>query len=194
MSPLVFLIGYRGSGKTTVGRLVADRVGWPFLDADTVLEGRYGRTIRDIFAAEGEAGFRDKETTVLGDLCRMTNTVIATGGGVVLREENRHALQRHGLVAWLSADPRTLLTRIQGDPTTAARRPDLAGGGLAEVEQLLAVREPLYRGCADVEVAAGALSPEQAADAILAAWRTFRWPRPSTSSSRSSSGPPSAAS
>ena len=169
MPPLLFLIGYRGSGKTTVGRIVADRLGWDFIDADAVLEERYGQTIREIFAAEGEAGFRDKETAVLADLCGRTNTVIATGGGIVLREQNRQRLKQHGFVAWLTADPPTLLARIQSDPTTAERRPALAGGGLAEVERLLAVREPLYRACADVVVPAGALSPEQAADAILAA-------------------------
>jgi shikimate kinase len=165
----LFLIGYRGSGKTTVGRLVADRLGWDFLDADSVLEDRYGRTIREIFAAEGEAGFRDKEAAVLADLCKRTNTVIATGGGIVLQEENRQQLKRHGFVAWLTANPATLLDRIQADPTTAERRPALVGGGLAEIEQLLALREPLYRACVDVVVPVGALSPEQAADAILAA-------------------------
>ena len=166
---LLFLIGYRGSGKTTVGRLVAERLGWAFLDADAVLEERYGRTIREIFAAEGEAGFRDKESAVLADLCTRTNCVIATGGGIVLREENRRLLKQHGFVAWLTADPPTLLARIKADPTTAERRPNLAGGGMVEIEQLLAVREPLYRACADVVVPVGALSPEQAADAILAA-------------------------
>jgi shikimate kinase len=179
MPPVLFLIGYRGSGKTTVGRMVADRLGWGFLDADAVLEERYGQTIREIFAAEGEAGFRDKEAAVLADLCTRNETVVATGGGIVLREENRDLLKRHGFVAWLCAEPPTLLARIQADPSTAARRPSLAGGGLAEIEQLLAVREPLYRACADVEVACGALSPEQAADAILAAW-TSRWSKRST--------------
>jgi shikimate kinase len=170
--PLLFLIGYRGSGKTTVGRVVADRLGWDFLDADAVLEQQFGQTIREIFAKEGEAGFRDKETAILENLCDRTEVVIATGGGIVLREENRQQLTRHGFVAWLTADPETLLARIQADPTTNERRPNLAGGGLVEVEQLLAVREPLYRACADVVVPVGALSPEQAADAILAAWNT----------------------
>ena len=167
--PLLFLIGYRGSGKTTVGRLVADRLGWSFLDADSVLEERYGRTIREIFATEGESGFRDKEAAILADLCTRRNTVIATGGGIVLREENRRLLKQHGFVAWLTADPPTLLARVQADPTTAERRPALAGGGLAEIEQLLAIREPLYRACADEIVSVVALSPEQAADALLAA-------------------------
>jgi len=166
---LLFLIGYRGSGKTTVGRIVADRLGWDFVDADAALEERYGRTIRDIFAIEGEAGFRDKESEILAELCTRTETLIATGGGIVLREENRKLLKRHGCVAWLTADPATLLDRIQADRTTAERRPNLAGGGLAEIEQLLAVREPLYLACADFVVPVGALSPERAADAILAA-------------------------
>jgi shikimate kinase len=167
--PLLFIIGYRGSGKTTVGRILADRLAWAFLDADAVLEQRYGQTIREIFAAEGEAGFREKEATVLVDLCTRTNTVIATGGGIVLRDQNRNLLKRRGFVAWLTADAPTLLARIQADPATAERRPALAGGGPAEIEKLLAVREPLYRACADVVVPVGALSPEQAADAILAA-------------------------
>jgi shikimate kinase len=180
MSSLIFLIGYRGSGKTTVGAVLARRLGWPFVDADAEIEGRHRTTIRDIFAAEGEAGFRDREAAILADLCTRKDTVIATGGGIVLREENRKLLKRHGFVAWLTADPTTLQSRIHADPTTAARRPALAGGGLAEIEQLLALREPLYRACADLEVPAGALSPEQAADAILAAWRTFRSPKSST--------------
>lgn len=171
MSPLLFLVGYRGSGKTTVGRALADRLGWAFLDADAVLEGRAGKTIRDIFAADGEAAFRDLESLVLADLVKHADTVVATGGGVVLREANRQLLTSHGFVAWLTADAPTLWTRIQGDPTTADRRPALAGGGFEEVERLLAVREPLYRGVADVAIPAGAWSPERAADAILAAWK-----------------------
>jgi shikimate kinase len=168
---LLFLVGYRGSGKTTVGRALADRLGWAFLDADVVLEERAGKTIRDIFAADGEAAFRDLESTILADLVKRTNTIIATGGGVVLRETNRQLLAETGFVAWLTADPATLWARIQGDPTTAERRPALAGGGPEEVERLLAVREPLYRSVADVEVAVGAVSPDRAADDILAAWK-----------------------
>ena len=168
---LLFLVGYRGSGKTTVGRALAARLAWAFLDADAVLEDRAGRSIRDIFAADGEATFRDLEAVVLADLAKRTDTVIATGGGVVLREANRQLLAASGFVAWLTADAATLWARIQGDPTTAERRPALAGGGLDEVERLLAVREPLYRAIADVEVPVGAVSPDRAADAILAAWK-----------------------
>jgi len=166
----IFLIGYRGSGKTTVGRALADRLGWTFADADAILEERFGTTIRQIFAEESETGFRNKESMVLTDLCANTETVIATGGGVILRAENRARITSSGFVAWLSADSRTLWARIQADPTTAARRPALSSGGQLEVEELLAARERWYRACADLEVPVAALSPEQAADAILAAW------------------------
>jgi shikimate kinase len=177
LSSLIFLVGYRGSGKSTVGRILADRLEWTFLDADAVIEERAGKTIRDIFAAEGQAAFRDQESALLTELCHRSETVIATGGGIVLRDDNRALLRKHGFVAWLTADPATLWARIQIDPVTANRRPDLAGGGLTEVANLLATRDPLYRACADVEVPVGRLSPEQAADAILAAW-TPRSPKP----------------
>jgi shikimate kinase len=170
MKRIVFLIGYRGSGKTTVGRILAARLGWNFVDADSLLEERRGKTIREIFAEDGESSFRETESAILTELCSRTNAVIATGGGVILRPENRELLKRHGFVAWLDADAATLWARIQADTTTADRRPQLTVGGLAEVEQLLAARELLYRSCSDLEVPVASLSPEQAADAILAAW------------------------
>src|SRR5690349_18558779 len=89
---LVFLIGPRGSGKSTVAQLVARELGWDWLDADAELEKRYGRSIRAIFEAEGEVGFRAKEAAVLTELCGLSRHIIATGGGVVLRESNRALL------------------------------------------------------------------------------------------------------
>src|SRR5262245_25909137 len=89
----LFLIGPRGSGKTTVAALVAGRLGWDWVDADTVLERRAGMSVRAVFAAEGEPGFRDRESAVLAELCRLGRHVIATGGGVVLREPNRQLLR-----------------------------------------------------------------------------------------------------
>src|SRR5437667_12110745 len=81
----LFLIGYRGTGKTTVARILAEKIGWGWIDADAALEERYGRSIRRIFEEDGEAGFREKEMAILEELCRAHNHVIATGGGVVLR-------------------------------------------------------------------------------------------------------------
>ncbi len=162
----IFLIGYRATGKSTVARLLAARLGWDCVDADEALATRYGRTIRQIFAEEGEAGFRDKEAAVLDELCRRPRLVVATGGGVILREANRVRL-RSGRVIWLTADAQTIWDRLQHDPTTSERRPTLTVGGLAEIEELLRVREPLYRGCADLVVDAVGRSPEEVVAHIL---------------------------
>jgi shikimate kinase len=165
---LVFLIGYRGSGKTTLARLLGERLGWGWLDADAVLEERHGRSIREVFAEEGEAGFRDKEAAVLADLCRLRRHVVATGGGVVLREANRRLLREAGRVIWLTADVDTLWQRLQGDATIGERRPALTVGGRAEIADLLRQREPLYRACADGVVETARRTPEEIMAEILA--------------------------
>lgn len=168
--PVIFLVGYRGTGKTTVARLLAARLGRRAVDADEFLEALAGRSIREIFAAEGEAGFRLREAAVLEHLCGLRDHVIATGGGVVLSETNRRRLRRAGAVVWLTADPATIWRRLQADPATAQRRPHLTVGGLAEVEQLLRAREPLYRDCSDLAVDTAGRTPEEVADRILAAF------------------------
>src|SRR5688572_10466805 len=99
----IFLIGYRGSGKSTVAQHAAKLLGWPWLDADAVLEVRAGKSIRQIFADEGEGAFRDLESAVVADLAGSDEHVIALGGGAILREENRQALAGRGLVVWLQA-------------------------------------------------------------------------------------------
>jgi shikimate kinase len=163
----VILIGYRGTGKTTVARLLAEQLGWQWVDADQYLEAKFGQTIRDIFAAEGEAGFREKETAILAELCQRERYVIATGGGAILREPNRVLLRRSGFVVWLKADAETIWQRLQSDPTTAASRPELtATGGLMEIRELLVMREPLYRATADFEIDAARLRPEDVAREI----------------------------
>jgi shikimate kinase len=167
----IILVGYRGSGKTTVGRLLAERLGRPFADADDLIEAGAGMSIADIFVAEGEVGFRDREAAALADLCARTGWVIATGGGAVLRDANRRLLKSSGFVVWLTASPDTLWARLQTDPTTAARRPNLtAAGGRAEVEALAAARAPIYREVADFVSIGDGLSPGALADAILTAW------------------------
>jgi shikimate kinase len=167
----IILIGYRGTGKTTVGGLLAARLGWEFADADDLIEALAGTSVAAIFAAEGEAGFRDREAAALRELCRRERLVLATGGGAVLRQANRDLLRGAGLVAWLTAGPETIWARLRGDPATAARRPNLTlAGGIDEVQNLLAAREPLYRELAHVAVDADAPSPEAVADAIFTAW------------------------
>jgi shikimate kinase len=164
---LVTLIGPRGSGKTTVARLLAERLGWAWVDADQVLETRHGKSIRMIFAEEGEAGFRDREAAVLADLCRLERHVLATGGGVVLRESNRELLRRSARVVWLTADADTLWRRLQDDATTAERRPALAGGGREEIIEVLRARESLYRACAELMVETTDRLPQAVAEEIL---------------------------
>src|SRR5207253_1713417 len=131
---------------TTVARLLAEKLGWQWLDADAVLEERAGKTIRQIFADDGETTFRDLESAVLADLAQKDNHVIATGGGVVLRESNRAFLEQ-GTVIWLKAPAEILWQRMQSDSTTRERRPDLGQGGLGEVRELLSDRAPLYAAC-----------------------------------------------
>lgn len=166
------LVGSRGSGKSTVGRLLAGRLGRPFVDADVELEARAGRSIGAIFAESGEAAFRDLEEDLLRDLVeRGDGSVLATGGGVVIRPANREALKRLGFVAWLAADPAVLADRLRTDPALATRPALTAAGTLGEIAEVLAARTPLYREVADVVIATEGRSAEQVAAAVLDAWR-----------------------
>jgi len=164
----VFLIGPRGSGKSTVARLLAGRLGWAWLDADSVLEERAGRSVRAVFVGEGEAGFRQREADVLAELAALERHVIATGGGAVLRADNRERLRSAGVVVWLTADADTLWGRIAADACTAERRPALGGGGREEVVEVLRRREALYRDCAHHVIDTAGRSPEEVAAAVLA--------------------------
>ena len=186
----IILVGYRGTGKTTVGRLLAARLGWAFADADDAVEAAAGKSVAEIFATESETGFRNREGAALADLCARTGCVIATGGGAILRAANRAVLKESGFVAWLTAAPETVWERMRADPTTAARRPNLtAAGGENEVRTLLATREALYRAVADFTVATDTVSPDAVADAIYSAWNGgFTSPSSSGASGSSPSG------
>ncbi len=175
----ITLIGYRGTGKSTAARLVAERLGWTWVDADAFLEEQAGQAIRDIFAREGEAGFRDREAAVIQELTRRDRHVIAAGGGAVLRTENRDAFRKTCMTVWLVASAEVIERRLAADATTAERRPALTReGGAAEIRRLLAEREPLYRAAADVIVETDSQTPAEVAERIT---QTFVLWRPSKS-------------
>lgn len=166
------LIGGRGTGKSTVGRLVAARAGRMFVDTDREIEVRSGRSIRAIFDELGEPAFRDWEENTIARLATETpGAVLATGGGAVLREANRKVLQGFGLVAWLTADPTEMTRRLQTDQSGLAERPALTPAGtLNEIVAVLAARQPLYAGLADLTIATDGLTPAQVAEALLTHW------------------------
>ncbi|MFN0055423.1 MAG: shikimate kinase [Planctomycetales bacterium] len=155
---VITLIGYRGSGKSTIAAPLAARLGWDWADADALVEERAGKTIREIFDSAGEPEFRRREREAVLELLTRDRLVLAAGGGAVLNSQTRRDLRAAGPVVWLQASLATLAARIAGDPTTRERRPNLAGGGTEEIARLLAEREPLYRECATLTVETDALT------------------------------------
>ncbi len=163
----LILVGYRGCGKSTVGAVLAERLGRRFVDLDQVVTEQAGRTIREIFAEEGEEGFRRREREALLSVRKSKNSVLALGGGAVLNQDNRTFARRMGKVVWLRAPAVVLWSRIRTDPKTFTDRPSLTSAdGLAEVEVLLAERERLYRAVAHHTVDTVSTTPEAAAEAI----------------------------
>lgn len=166
--PNLILIGYRGCGKTVVGRALAARLHWPYVDTDERVEALTGRSIHDIFAADGERFFRRMEARAIAQLVRLGQHVIAAGGGVVLSAANRAALRKTGTCVWLTAPATELYRRIQADPRSAGTRPALSGsGGLGEVRHLLATRRPLYAATAHRVVSTRGRSIAEVVDAVL---------------------------
>jgi shikimate kinase len=150
---VVTLIGYRGTGKTSVAPPLAHRLKFESIDADAELERHAGQTIREIFDAEGEAGFRARERALLAELLLGDRLVIAAGGGAVIDPETRKRMQSAGSVVWLRARIETIERQIAADPATRDRRPNLTvDGGRREIESLLVVREPFYRETANITV------------------------------------------
>jgi shikimate kinase len=161
------LVGYRATGKTTVGQIVAERLNLPFRDMDEALETRFGQSILEFFAERGEPAFRDEEALALAELVTVPGLVLSTGGGVVLRAVNRNLLRSFGTVVWLTADPRALAERLSLDRSN--QRPALTpAGSLDEVAAVLAQRLPFYQEVADLIVDTTGKSPAEVADAIIA--------------------------
>jgi shikimate kinase len=145
----LFLVGMPGCGKSTLGRLLAKRLNKAFYDADTELERRLGVSIPLIFELEGEPGFRDREEAVLADLVTLSNVVLSTGGGAILRPVNRERLSQGGTVLYLHSPPATLWERTR----RSKHRPLLqAPDPQARIRELYEMRDALYREVADFVV------------------------------------------
>ncbi|MBU2886623.1 shikimate kinase [Gilvimarinus agarilyticus] len=162
----VFLVGPMGVGKSTIGRMLASDLGLPFLDTDRVIEERTGADIPWIFDMEGEDGFRQRETNVLADICQMTASVVATGGGIVTREKNLELMRNAGTTCYLQASVEQLVERTARDK----KRPLLQVDNPREkIEQILAEREPSYRSVSQIVVNTDRYGPKAAVQEILEA-------------------------
>lgn len=160
----VFLVGPMGSGKTTIGKLLARSLKLGFADSDTEIEQRTGADIPWIFDVEGEEGFRDREVQVIEEMTHLNHTVLATGGGVVMREANRKVLAERGFVIYLHATLDEQLRRTRND----RGRPLLNTDDPEQVlRDLIAVRDPLYREIADHVVDTDSSSPRNIAQRLL---------------------------
>lgn len=162
------LMGFMGTGKSALGRRLAELARRPYLDMDAELERRAGRPISKIFAEDGEAAFRDMESQLAEEWGRKEGTVISCGGGVVLREENLRALGRNGVLVCLTASPEVILERT----SRSKKRPLLEGEDREQkIRDLLAARAPFYAKI-PIQVDTSDLDPDSLADRILDAWAT----------------------
>jgi shikimate kinase len=167
---IITLVGYRGTGKSTVARLLAHRLGWMCIDTDEEVQQLTGKAICDIFRSEGEAAFRGYESQVIHQLTRRHKVVLAAGGGAVLDPDNRRALSMAGSIVWLTALPETIRRRLRDDAGTAENRPALTGNSVTdEIETVLAERLPIYRACADLSVPTDGREPRELVELIVAA-------------------------
>ena len=161
--PNVFLVGPMGAGKSTIGRLLAAELNLNFRDSDRVIEERTGADIPWIFDMEGEEGFRERETAVLLELTNERDAVIATGGGIVLRAQNRELMKSSGFVCYLTASIDQLVERTARDK----KRPLLqVENPRQKIIDLLALRDPLYQEAADFIVSTDRRSPKAVAQEI----------------------------
>jgi shikimate kinase len=149
----IVLIGFRGTGKSTVGKLLANRLERDFIDSDKYIEDSTGKTIKHIFEGDGEEGFRKIEADVIAKLSRMDNKIIAVGGGAVLREDNVRNLKDNGFLVLLEATPEIIHNRITQDEKTAQQRPSLTDKKpLDEIKHLLEQRESPYKSAEDYTI------------------------------------------
>ena len=166
----IYLTGYRGTGKSTIGALIASQWALPLVDLDEKIESDRKKTIREIFDEGGEPMFRDFESEALRQVAAGPRSVISLGGGAILRAENRELIKQSGICLWLDATAEVLVSRLQNDASTSQRRPSLTSEGLlAEIGPMLEKRRPMYLEVATIRLDTTGMSIDQvAAEAIKA--------------------------
>ncbi|MBT8406498.1 MAG: shikimate kinase [Deltaproteobacteria bacterium] len=164
----LYLVGYRCTGKTNVGRMLSHALDWTFVDMDHELVADEGIPIEDIVDSRGWKYFREREGKLLQRLSQATKQVISTGGGVVTVPENIAIMRGSGKVVWLHASPDTIAARMEADRSTAGQRPPLHGNdSVVEIEEVLAERLPLYDEAMHLQVETDDLSLEEVTESIL---------------------------
>ena len=164
----LYLVGYRCTGKTSVGRLLAKAMAWTFVDMDHELVTEAGIPIEEMVDSRGWKYFREGEAQLLESLSQATKQVISTGGGIVTVPENIAVMRGSGKVVWLHASPDTIAARMEGDRSTAGQRPPLHGNdSVVEIEEVLAERLPLYDEAMHLQVETDELSLEEVTESIL---------------------------
>jgi shikimate kinase len=164
----IVLIGYRCSGKTAVGEILAYELGRDFLDTDTLIEERAGCSIEALIYTKGWVYFRETEKGLVQEVSMKDNLVIATGGGVVMDEGNVKNLKKNSWIVWLNGRPEVLKERMGKEQRSGKSRPSLTGADpLAEIEGILSIRKPLYEQAGDLTVDTSNLSIQEAASVIM---------------------------
>ena len=169
----LYLIGYRGSGKSSVGKIISSKLGWPLFDTDQMIVQMAKKSIAEIFATDGEESFRDLESKVIAVAASDQQLVVSLGGGAVIAMANRDAIKTSGKSAWLRLKPDTAWARIDADSKNKKNRPALTDlDGLEEVKTMMERRTPLYDECADFTIDVDKLSLEEIADRVISWWKT----------------------
>ena len=164
----IILTGYRATGKSSIGKILADMLGFGFIDTDETIEKRQGETITEMVGRGGWDLFRMKEENLLLELVRSRNKVIASGGGSVMHERAWSKLRQDALVVWLTADIKTICRRLAADSDTEDQRPPLTEmGTMDEIAMVLSQRQPLYEKSSDITIDTEGKNPEEVAEIIL---------------------------
>ena len=170
----VILIGFRGAGKSTVGKLLANRLKRDFIDTDEYIVEITGKTIKDLFEEEGEEGFRKIEVDAIAKISKMDNKIIASGGGIVIKGENIDNLEDNGFLVFLNATPTVIHDRILQDENTTQQRPSLTNKDLFdEIRHVIEQRQPLYRKAANYTINTSYMTCEEIVKEIIKAIKGY---------------------